>query len=359
MSVPAIHQFVAGYAAGDAISNEVRMLRSIFKGWGAPESFIFAERRNTAPDMQFDVKDIREDVGLIGKEDIALLHLSIGCDANLVFKDLPCKKAILYHNITPDRFFRGFNEKTAHMLARGRQEAELLAHSAQVVLACSKFNAEELASMGYPPATVLPLVLDFSALRGKASKRVLNMVGDGLTNILFVGRCVPNKCIEDLLNAYYYYVRFVNPLARLIHVGTYGSADPYHLMLLARAKEMGFQNLLFAGPVSQEELNAYYRSAHVFLCMSEHEGFCIPLIEAMVNDVPVAAYVAGAVPETMDGAGVLFHQKDYAIVAETIDRLAKSTPLREGVLKAQRARLARYEAAPLANILREALAPLM
>ena len=358
MSTPSIHQFVAGYAVADAISNEVRLLQAIFQSWGAPSSHVFAERNRVDLDYRDSVKDIREDIGLIKPTDIAILHLSIGCAANQVFKDLPCKKVIRYHNITPPDFFRGYNEQVVSVLEKGHREIASLAHVADLVLADSQFNADDLSAMGYPPATVFPLVLDFSTIRGKASKRSVRAFSDGLTNILFVGRCAPNKRIEDLLDAFYYYQRYVNPSSRLIHAGSYAGADQYHVLLLARARELNLKNCLFTGSVPQEELNAYYQTAHVFLCMSEHEGFCVPLIEAMANNVPVAAYAAGAVPETMDGAGVLFHKKDYALIAETIHQLATPTPLRTAVLAAQAARMARFEHADLPARLHTLLSPL-
>ena len=359
MPTPSIHQFVAGYANFDAISNEVRTLRAIFRSWGAPTSHVFAEKRRIHPEFHAEIKDVRDDISLIRPDDIVLLHLSIGCAANQVFRELNCKKAILYHNITPPDFFRGFSEQTATQLADGRRDAASLASVASVVMADSQFNADELAAWGYPPATVLPLVLDFDNFSQNASRSTVRTFSDGLTNILFVGRCAPNKRIEDLVAAFYYYQHYINPSSRFIHAGSYADADQYRVLLLTRIKALKLENFLSVGSVPQAELNAYYKTAHVFLCLSEHEGFCIPLIEAMANNVPVAAYAAGAVPETMDGAGVLFHAKDYAMIAETIDRLARPTPLRAAVLAAQAERLARYKATDLAGILRHALAPLL
>lgn len=358
MSIPAIHQFVAGFAPGDAISNEARNFQAIFKSWGSPTNYIFAERRFVALELQDQVKDIFEDVALVKPNDIALLHLSIGCNTNQVFKSLPCKKVILYHNITPADFFRGYNEHTASALAKGRREAADLAKCCDVALACSKYNAEDLAAWGYPSATVLPLVLDLDVFKHRPVSKVFRTVRDGKTNILFVGRCAPNKRIEDLLNAFYFYQHYVNPNSRLIHVGNYDMADPYHVLLLARTVALRLKNVMFTGAVNQPNLNAYFQSADVFLCMSEHEGFCVPIIEAMANHIPVLAYAAGAVPETMDGAGVLFHQKDFALIAETIDQLAKNTALRKAVLKAQEQRLARFCNTDLKGILRTALSPL-
>jgi glycosyltransferase involved in cell wall biosynthesis len=174
-----------------------------------------------------------------------------------------------------------------------------------------------------------------------------------------VGRCAPNKRIDDLLNAFAYFQAGVQPESRLIHVGSFAGTERYYYLLLTRVREMGLNNVHFAGAVPQAELNAYYACAHVFLCMSEHEGFCIPLIESMVHDVPVLAYAAGAVPETLDGAGVLFRDKAFDLVSEMMARLSEDSGLRAAVIAGQRNRLERYRARDLAAELAKHLAPLL
>ena len=183
-------------------------------------------------------------------------------------------------------------------------------------MADSAFNAREIEAMGHPRAGVLPLVLDFKALRSAPDRRVLRQYRDGLVNVLFVGRCAPNKKIEDLLNAFYYFQRYVQPASRFIHVGSFAGLEQYHALLLARARELQLQHVDLVGTVSQAELNAFYDVSRLFLCLSDHEGFCIPLIEAMTHRLPVLAYAAGAVPETLDGAGVLFREKRFDLIAE-------------------------------------------
>ena len=354
----AIHQLIAGYANGDAISNEVRVMRDLFRSWGY-DSHIYSEKRRILPELRGDARDLREHIDDFRAEDIVLLHLSIGSDVNDIFPTLKGRKAILYHNITPPEYFRGLQEQTAHFLARGRQQVAALAGSAEVVMADSRFNADELEAVGYKNPQVLPLMLDFSMLRGKADRRILRQYRDGMVNILFVGRCVPNKKIEDLLNAFYYFQRYVQPASRLIHVGSYAGMEQYHALLLTRARELQLKNVDLVGSVRQDELNAYYDSARVFLCMSEHEGFCIPLLEAMTHDVPVVAYAAGAVPETMDGAGVLFTEKRFDLIAEVMGRVAEDESLRSSILQGQRDRLARYEQQDIGAMLRSYLEPLL
>ncbi len=354
----ALHQFVAGFTHGDAISNEAMVLRNLFRSWGF-ESEIFCEPRRILPELRSEARDAAAYAAACRPDDVVLLHLSIGSDVNDLFAGLPCRKAILYHNITPPEYLRGIQEQVATLLARGRDQAKRLAGRAQVVMADSEFNAGELREWGYPEARVLPLVLDLARLRDRPNRAVLNEYQDGLVNVLFVGRCVPNKRIEDALSAFYYFQKFVEPASRFIHAGSFAGLEQYHALLLTKLRDLQLQNVELIGSVRQDELNACYRSAHVFLSMSEHEGFCIPLIEAMVHDVPVLAHAAAAVPGTLDGAGVLFHEKRFDLVAEMMGRLAKDSALRGAVIAGQRERLARYEKRDLAGELRGHLVPLL
>ena len=354
----AIHQIVAGYANGDAISNEVRVMRALFRSWGYA-SQIYSEQKRILPELRGEARDLAASRGDFRPEDVVLLHLSIGSDVNDLFPGLPGRKAILYHNITPPEYFRGVQEQTASLLDRGRRQAKALADSAEVVMADSRFNAEEIAAMGHANPQVLPLVLDFAMLRAKPDRRILRQYRDGMANILFVGRCAPNKKIEDLLNAFYYFQRYVQPASRLIHVGSYAGMEQYHALLLARSRELQLKNVELVGSVRQDELNAYYDVSRAFLCLSDHEGFCIPLLEAMTHDLPVVAYAAGAVPETLDGAGVLVREKRFDLIAEILGRVAEDELLRAAVLKGQRERLARYEKQDLAADLKRFLAPLL
>jgi glycosyltransferase involved in cell wall biosynthesis len=353
----AIHQIVAGYSNGDAISNETRLLRGIFRSWGF-ESDIYCEHARILPELRKDARELGTLAGRLQADDVAFLHLSIGSQANLVFRDLKCRKALLYHNITPPEHFRAVNEQLAVQLKQGREQAASLARVAEVNLAVSAYNARELEHWGFPNPRVLPLVLDLDHIRGKPDRGMLKRYQDGMTNVLFVGRCVPNKRLEDLLHAFYYYKR-LNPNSRLIHAGSFAGTESYLALLYTLRKDLGLDDVDFVGSIPDAQLHACYASASVFLCMSEHEGFCIPLLEAMTWDVPVLAYAEAAVPETMDGAGVLFREKRFDLIAEMIHRLAVPGALRESVIAGQRDRIQRYRSRDLPAELREHLAPLL
>ncbi|MBN1673858.1 MAG: glycosyltransferase [Kiritimatiellae bacterium] len=354
----AIHQFVAGFSRGDAISNEALGLRGIFRGWGA-ESHIYSEATRILPELRKEARDAAGYAPGCRPDDVVLLHLSIGSPVNDLFASLRCRKAILYHNVTPAAYFRLVQPEIARNLAKGREQAAQLCGAAQVVMADSAFNAGELRQLGYVDVRVLPLVLDLGLLRRGCDTETVARLQDDNVNVLFVGRCVPNKRIEDLLCAFYYFQRYVEPCSRLIHAGSYAGVERYRYRLMTFARELDLQNVLFPGSVPQTELNGYYRSAHLFLCMSEHEGFCIPLLESMVHDVPVLAYDAGAVRETLDGAGILLRDKAYDAIAELMGRLSRDRTLRSAVIEGQRRRLAAYEARDLGRELREHLAPLL
>lgn len=353
-----LHQFVAGFSHGDAISNEALMMRDLFRSWGFA-SEIFSETRYVLPELRKHIRDVSEYAESARADDAVLLHLSMGNRTNELFTQLPCRKAILYHNITPARFFRGLQEQTASHLEKGRAQIRGMSGAADVVMADSAFNARELADMGYRDVRVLPLILDLDRLVHKPNRKILRAYGDDAVNVLFVGRCVPNKRIEDVLSLFYFFHHYVEPKSRFIHVGSIVGTERYHALLLTYLRNLHLDTVEMPGAVPQDELNAYFQTADIFVSMSEHEGFCIPLIEAMVHDVPVMAYDAGAVSETLDGAGILFREKQFDELAELMGHTVRDRELRASVIEKQRRRLDRYRNRDLAAELRAHLEPIL
>ncbi|MEI6809139.1 MAG: glycosyltransferase family 4 protein [bacterium] len=354
----AIHQLLAGFTRGDAISNEAVVFRRIFRSWGF-DSEIFCEARRTLPELRKDSFDLTEYKAKARGDDVVLLHLSIGSPANELFSGLSCRRAILYHNITPPAFFAKVNRQVARALESGIKQVKALAGTADVTMAVSQFNADELVQIGYKNVRVLPIILDMEQLHVKPDKKVLRKLDDGMVNVLFVGRCAPNKRLEDLLLAFWFYQKTVESNSRLILVGSTAGVERYYRVLRVLERDLGLRNVCYAGAVKQSSVNAYYSSADVFLCMSEHEGFCIPLIESMVNDVPVMAYSAGAVPETLDGAGVLFSEKRFNMIAEMMGKVVCDGSLRSAIIDGQRSRLTRYTSRNMESELKECLKPLL
>lgn len=354
----AIHQIVAGFAHGDAVSNAAVTFQEIFRSWGY-HSEIFCEFSRILPELRKVTEDISTLDKVIDKDDIVLLHLSTGSQVNDEFAGLNCRKVILYHNVTPAHYFDCIQKQIANILRKGRKQVELLAGTADITMAVSQFNAQELEAMGYTDVKVLPLVINFDMLTDRKDRATLNKFSDGLKNILFVGRCAPNKKIEDLLNVFACYQKTVEPDSRLIHVGSAAGTEKYLSILKGLTKEPGINNVHFAGSVSQPELNAFYQCADAFLCMSEHEGFCIPLIESMVHDVPILAHASAAIPETMDGSGVLIHERRFDLAAEMLGRITNDKEFRSSIIEGQRQRLKRYRERNLEDELKTHLLPLV
>src|SRR4029078_10682735 len=158
---------------------------------------------------------------------------------------------------------------------------------------------------------------------------------DDWTNILFVGRVIANKKIENLIRYFHAYHTSVNPRSRLLIVGAQSGFERYLASLHQLTATLGAAHVHFVGHVSDEELVAFYEVADLFLCASEHEGFCVPLVEAFYEEIPVLAYAATAVPATMDGAGVLFEDKTPAHVAELMDAIVSDPILQDRIVEGQ------------------------
>jgi glycosyltransferase involved in cell wall biosynthesis len=346
--MPAVHQLLAGLSPGDAISNEARALQADFRAAGFT-SDLFCDPAALAPALAASARSAAELPTALGPHDVTVLHLAIGSPVNDLFPHLPGRHWVRYHNITPPEHFRAVNPDTAIRLALGRQQASRLAAHTDLALAASAFNAVDLQNWGYRTVRVLPLRLDLRALRdGPADSSLAAGYRDGLLNILFVGRAAPNKGLEEALRIFAHLQRHIEPAARFIHIGSYSGVGPYVGLLHALKLDLGLEHVDFLGPLPDAGVRAGYRVAAAFLCASRHEGFGIPLLEAMAFDVPVLAREAGAVAETLDGAGVLFRGEDPRPVAELLHRLARPGPLREAVLTGQRERLNRWEARDLA-----------
>jgi glycosyltransferase involved in cell wall biosynthesis len=148
----------------------------------------------------------------------------------------------------------------------------------------------------------------------------------------------PNKCQHDLLEAFKEYLSF-DARARLILVGGWPDGHPYAVHVRNLAHRLGIaSHVLFARDCTDAQLMACYRTAHLFWSMSEHEGFCVPLIEAMWFDVPVLAYRSSAVPETLAGAGLMFTEKKWLALAALAHLMVEDVDLRSKVILAQRTR---------------------
>jgi glycosyltransferase involved in cell wall biosynthesis len=357
MSAPIrIDHLMAGFADGDAISHEARVLRDVFRRWGLA-SDVFADPAHVSPPLRAECRPLSE--YRAKPTDLVIHQYGIASPAAEVFAASPARKILLYQNITPASFFRGFDDALARRLAEAREDLGRLARRADAVWAASRYSASELEAMGVPEVKVLPLHFDPATVEAEPEPQTLAKFSGPLTNILFVGRMAPNKRVEDLILAFAWYQKSIHRYSRLVLVGSNRSCPRYYAMLRMLAGELDLPNVCFEGFLNARELAACYRTAHVYVCPSEHEGYCLPLIEAMHRGVPVLARRAGGMPEALDGAGVLYDGLGPRELAELIHLVVTDAALRRDVLDSQQRRLEAIRKRPVDRELRELLAELL
>ena len=335
---PAIHQVLATLAYGDAIGHEVLGIQRVLRQAGY-DSAIFVETADRILESQ--TRDYRELVDASHPDNLLLHHFSIGSKASRTAFALPDRMALIYHNITPPEYFAGIHRTLARQCFRGRREILAYIDRCDLAMGDSEFNRQDLEALGFSRTAVLPVVPDFSHLDRQPNGFVANQYDDDWTNILFVGRVISNKKVEDLIRFFHAYHTEFNPRSRLLIVGAFSMFERYLAALHHLIAELRLSHVHFSGHISDEELVSYYDVADLFLCASEHEGFCVPLVEAFYAGVPVLADAATAVPATMDGAGVLFEEKDPRLVAGLMDAIISDPNLQDSILTGQDAALAR------------------
>jgi glycosyltransferase involved in cell wall biosynthesis len=343
-----IHQMLPTLTVGDAIGNQVLAIRGLLRDAGH-DSEIFAERWH--PDLAGACRHYDEYGKVSGRDNLLLLHYSIGGPSNTYALGLPDRVMLMYHNITPARFFQATNAEFANQLREARAGLKALAQRLPAI-AASEYNQAELQGLGFNVIGVAPYIVVRDQLaageQSAGAARVRSKYGKrGTQDWLYVGRLAPNKRIEDLIKAFYYHRTWIESQSRLLLVGTGDGNETYVDALYRMVSAFGLDGqVAFCGHWTAEDgLAAFYRMADVYVCMSEHEGFCIPLIEAMGFDVPVLAYAAAGVPYTLGDAGILFGRKDHAAVAEMAHELTTDPRLRATIIAGQRARLSAYDPA--------------
>jgi glycosyltransferase involved in cell wall biosynthesis len=344
-----VHQVLATLGYGDAIGHEVLGIQRALEAAGlASEIFVeTADRR-----LEHLTTDYREMVGAITPDDVLIHHFSIGSRASRTAYAMPGRMILVYHNITPPEYFLGVHKDLVKLCFRGRRELTAYTSRCDLALGDSEYNRAELEALGFRNTGVLPVVPDFSHLDVEPDAMTASAFDDGWTNVMFVGRVIPNKKHEDVIRAFHVYRTRHNPRSRLIFVGSYSGFEKYFAMLQSLIARLGTPDVHFVGHVSNEELTAFYDIADLFLCASEHEGFCVPLIESFYKRVPVLAFAATAVPATMDGGGVLYETKDPFEVARLMAAILDDQDLEQAIVASQDAALDRLRAKDFAGTLR-------
>jgi len=325
--VKILHQMVHTLSYGDAISTEVIALQRALTELGyRSEIFRIHEHPRLKGRSRSYTELVHESQGDL------LLHYSLGSPLNEIYAGWnKGKRRLIYHNITPSRWYRSINQRVADDIEQGLSELPRLAQLSDALWADSPFNAQELQELGYE-ADVLELLVAPDRWDAPRNEALFSSVeaSPGI-QVLHVGRLAPNKCVEDVIKSFYFLVKYIDPQARLRLVGRE----------LANYLGIGYA-VEFVGALADDEVRSMYEASDVYLCMSEHEGFCLPLVEAMHFGLPVIAYAAGAVPETMGDGGVLVREKRHAEIGQLVAQVARPGELRSRLQAKGRARVARF-----------------
>lgn len=332
----AIHQFTPSITLGDGVSNALFFTQKILITMGF-ESKIYAVHK----DKSFAKSVERIDDYPPNKQHLLLYHHSIGHKYHEFIMGFADKKILVYHNITPSHFF----PSSPHLVAACNLGRAQLASNPQSFIAAyadSPYNAKELISLGYKNVATIPLLLDIEKNKNFSFDEEIVKKYQETYNIITVGRIVSNKAQHEVINTLFYLKKHYGlKNIKLFLVG--GVSEPDYDAYLRELRE----NLLLedvvilSGKVSDEELQGYYRCADLFLTLSNHEGFCIPLLEAMLEDIPTLAFDTGGISATLPASSLLhFKSPDY--VASKILEIKNSAHLRHEMVKAQKEHLEQF-----------------
>ena len=349
-----INQWVPAAHRSDAVGDSARRVRDLLRRRG-DVSEIYA--LTIDEDLRGDVRSFAEPEARHG--DITILHFAVPSIMSDALANLSGGRVLQYHNVTPAHFFAPYDPGIFRIAELGRRELSGLAGRVDLALGDSEYNRQELEAIGFERTGVMPIAVDSDRLRNTEPRPALeHLLLDGMANILFVGRIAPNKRLEDHIKLAEHYKRYVDTDYRFIFVGRTDAVPRYYTTLQALMREYNLlaERFWFTGAVPDADLAVYYRTAHAYVSLSEHEGFCVPLTEAMAADVPILAYGAAAVPETLGGAGICFTPKDLEYAAEALGLLVYDNELRASVISGQRQRLAHFAVARVETALEQMIA---
>jgi len=332
-----VNQWVPAAHRGDAIGDSARRVRDLLRELGH-DSDVYA--LTIDDELRGDVRPFSD--GTARRGDVTVFHFALPSPMTDAFARLSRGRVLQYHNVTPAEFFAPYDSGIFRLATIGRRELHALVGQTDFALGDSEFNRRELEAVGFSHTGVFPIAVDVDRIRRAPRRPALeHVLSDGLTNFLFVGRIAPNKKIEDHIRLAEHYKRYVNTEYRFIFVGKTNAVPRYYdtVRALIAEYQMPADRFMFTGPVPDEDLATFYRMSRVYVSLSEHEGFCVPLLEAMSADVPVMAYASTAVPDTLGGAGIEFAPKDLEYASELLGELAFNEEVRAQVIEGQRRRL--------------------
>ena len=333
MSRP-IHQLVNGANARDAITQTALLWQKWLKEAGhASEIFAWTIDDNVADQVRPWHSYPAGDAKL-------LYHHSLGHpEVDSLLAHYAKKLVPVYHNVTPAKWFANSHPELARLCALGKAQLAQMGTVLDFGIGVSEFNCAEMRAAGFKQTHVVPLT--FEAEKYEHLTPIPPKLPEGGPILLFVGRMVPNKCQEDLVRLLYACRQF-EPKTQLVLVGS-PWLPSYVEWVNYVAEQLGVADgVHMLGSVSFEELAGAYQAADVFVSMSEHEGFGMPLIEAMFFGLPIVAYRAAAVPDTLGGAGMTFGEKDFAAVAQLVQKFMVDPSLQNFMKRQQHNRISEF-----------------
>jgi glycosyltransferase involved in cell wall biosynthesis len=342
----AVHQLVPSFVLGDATSHAAVLFRALLRRLGHHGDLYAGEVDPALASLVKPAHALRP-----ASSDLVLYHHGIASPLSGALIHLPCRRGVVYHNITPARFYEG--TLLWEPLVSGRSQLAAMAPYVDVAIGVSQFNSAELAAVGYRNVHTVPLFVEPRRFREEGVDRAFSAkLMRPAPAVVSVSRVMPHKRFEDLLALHQELLRLF-PDWRLLIAGPYQAGSRYFREL--RSVSRALPGVTFLGRVSHAQLVSTYRAGTMFVSMSEHEGFGLPLLEAMAADLPVLAFAAAAVPETLAGSGIAFTEKRFAFLAELVEEVRRSQSLRAHVLAGEKRRVREASAGTAAHQLARAL----
>jgi len=341
--VTSVHQAVPVLLHADAIGDETRAIRDGLRRRGLDSEIFMLPQERAQPNLDASARPLAELLTGANRGAIVLYHYALASQATQLLLDSPLPLVLIHHNVTPAHWFHMIDPAHEAGMAAAATDLPLLRDRTSLALGDSEYTRDELEALGFFPTGVLPIVLDQAPYHEHRAGPLHREITVAPT-LLTVGRVAPNKCIEDCIRLLAAYRVGVDSRARLWIVGDADRLPVYRDALTRLVSRLGLDDAVhFAGRVTQQDLIDCYRGAIAYVSMSEHEGFCVPLLEAMVCELPILAHPSTAVPFTLGGAGLQVSPKDFPLMAEALGLL-----LGDAVLLADHLERGRRRAAELA-----------
>lgn len=343
-----IVQLIPAHHEADAIGQHIRTLDAYFRsiGW---ESYIMA--LDADPSLS-SITEIATPEKIKSLEPAYwVYHYALPSTLTAMFSLAKGKRILIYHNLTPPEYFIPWNPSLGYLTLMGRKELQILKNHIDWAVADSLFNASELKALGYSHVDVMPILIDWETYPEPSFLAREQYIDPFYTYWLFVGRVVPNKKVEDLIRTFFWYRKYHDMATRLLIVGKLNNTPRYvqWLIKLREALHLEPQDVSFLGPVPYADLATLYRETNLFITLSDHEGFCLPILEAMYFQTPIIAYAAGAIPETLGKGGALVCTRDPIMLADFIHDYLNHRARSSQQAHEQQVQLERFE--PLSHLI--------